>query len=72
MQQPKQLFTSHEAAYYLAAPENSLRLSRTQGERGGLLLGVPAPNFLKIGRSVRYKKEDLDNWLEQFAQEEVK
>lgn len=67
-QQLKQLYTSHEAANYLAVPENSLRLSRMQGERGQLLLGVPAPSFLKIGRSIRYKKEALDNWLEQFEQ----
>ncbi len=27
---------------------------------------TPAPRFIKIGRSVRYLKEDLDNWLDGF------
>lgn len=29
---------------------------------------TPGPPFVKIGRTVRYLKEDLDTWLEQFRQ----
>jgi len=27
---------------------------------------TPAPPFIKIGRSVRYLREDLDNWLDNW------
>jgi predicted DNA-binding transcriptional regulator AlpA len=26
---------------------------------------TPAPPFIKIGRSIRYLKEDLDKWLDE-------
>jgi len=43
-----------------------LRQGRMNGDREGR---TPTPPYLKIGsRSVRYLKEDLDNWLEQFRQ----
>ena len=62
----KRLFTSQEAANYLAVPENSLRISRMkrENERYGVLLGVKAPLFVKIGKSIRYKREDLDAWID--------
>jgi predicted DNA-binding transcriptional regulator AlpA len=28
---------------------------------------TPAPPFIKIGRAVRYLREDLDAWLESFV-----
>jgi predicted DNA-binding transcriptional regulator AlpA len=34
-----------------------------EGNRGNR---TPAPPFIKIGRSVRYLKEDLDSWLDSF------
>lgn len=60
--QSKEIFTSQQAAGYLEYSEYTLRLSRSTGT----LAGVQAPPFFKLGRSVRYKKSDLDNWLAQF------
>jgi len=56
------LLTSQQTAVHLEYSEYTIRLSRTTG----ILAGVQAPPFLKLGRSVRYKKSDLDNWLAQF------
>ena len=42
-----------------------LRQGRMNGDRENR---TPTPPYLKIGRSVRYLKEDLDTWLEQFRQ----
>lgn len=53
------LLTSKEAAAYLGYSEYTLRSSRSVG----MLSGVPTPSYLKIGVSVRYKKEDLDSWI---------
>ena len=60
--QPETLLTSQQAASHLQYSEYTLRLSRSTG----ILAGVQAPPFFKLGRSVRYKKSDLDNWLAQF------
>ena len=50
------LLTTHEAATYL-------RLARPTLERFRLTGGGPA--FCKMGgKAVRYRQEDLDNWLE--------
>ncbi len=47
-----------EAAIYIGMSESWLRQSRVTGN-------PDAPPFLKIGRSVRYLRSDLDIWLEQ-------
>jgi len=55
-----------DAASYIAMSRSFLRQSRMNGDREGR---TPTPPYLKIGsRSVRYLKEDLDTWLEQFRQ----
>ncbi len=46
-----------EAAIYIGMSESWLRQSRVAGN-------PDAPPFLKIGRSVRYLRSDLDIWLE--------
>ena len=51
---------SKEAARYLCVSEISIRNSRITG----LLGGIKAPNFRKIGRKVIYLKADLDRWLD--------
>jgi predicted DNA-binding transcriptional regulator AlpA len=58
-------FTEQEAAKYISLSRSYLRQSRMNGDREGR---TPAPPYLKIGRSIRYLKEDLDSWLEQFRQ----
>lgn len=61
------VLTEADAARYIAMSRSFLRQSRMDGVRDRR---TPGPNFLKIGRSVRYLREDLDRWLEQFRPEE--
>lgn len=48
------------AADYLTVGFTTLRNSR----HTGLLCGLPAPQFKKMGRKVVYLKKDLDEWLD--------
>jgi len=58
--------TERDAADYIGMSRSFLRQGRMNGDREGR---TPTPPYLKIGsRSVRYLKEDLDTWLEQFRQ----
>lgn len=41
----------------------SLRRSRSTG----LLLGLPAPEYLRIGNRVCYEKEVIDDWINTHA-----
>lgn len=52
-----------EAANYISMSRSFLAQSRMEGHRKGRTL---APPFIKIGRSVRYLREDLDRWLDSF------
>lgn len=54
-------FTEKEAATYIGMSRSFLAQSRMTGK---LANRTPAPNFIKIGRTVRYLKDDLDHWLE--------
>ena len=49
-----------EAATYICMSRSFLRQARMEGNRENR---TPAPPFVKIGRSVRYLREDLDQWL---------
>lgn len=51
------------AAKYIGMSRSFLAQSRMDGNRDSR---TPAPPFIKIGRSVRYLKEDLDSWLDHF------
>lgn len=53
---PKVL-TDQQAAGYIGLSTSWLRQSRMTGN-------PEAPPYLKIGRAVRYLREDLDVWLE--------
>ena len=41
--------------------QSFLRQDRMNGARKNR---TPGPNYVKIGRSIRYLKEDLDYWLD--------
>jgi len=56
----KHVLTDPEAAQYIGMSISFLRQSRMDGVRTNRAAG---PSFIKIGRSVRYKKDDLDAWL---------
>jgi predicted DNA-binding transcriptional regulator AlpA len=59
----KRALTEIEASNYIGMSRSFLRQSRMDGQRENR---TPAPPFIKIGRSVRYLLEDLDNWLDNF------
>jgi predicted DNA-binding transcriptional regulator AlpA len=58
--QSKKVLSEIETAEYIGMSRSFLRQSRMEGNRTNR---TPAPPFVKIGRSVRYIKDDLDNWL---------
>lgn len=62
----KTLLANKEAAIYLGCAANSLKLSRSTGQ----LFSAPAPAYLKMGYSVRYKITTLDEWLDQFTEKQ--
>lgn len=57
----KRGFKEREAAQYIGMSCSFLRQDRMNGFRKQR---TPGPNYIKIGKSVRYLKEDLDAWLE--------
>ena len=58
------LLTTDAAADYLGVASNTLRRSRWSNE----LCGVRPPEFMKLGtKTVRYRREALDEWLSNFG-----
>lgn len=60
----KRALSEIETAEYIGMSRSFLRQSRMEGNRENRTL---APPFIKIGRAVRYLKDDLDNWLDSFT-----
>ena len=60
-------FTTAEAARYLGISESYLRSGRMKTRK----TNAPQPPYLKIGRTVRYLKADLDKWLESLKERQV-
>ncbi|MGM0988501.1 MAG: helix-turn-helix domain-containing protein [Pseudomonadota bacterium] len=58
------VLTEREAADFLGLQPATLRQSRWTGQ----LAGVKAPPFIRMGRNIRYRAEDLDEWLAQFEE----
>ena len=56
--------TEKEASQYICMSRSFLRQARMDGNRENR---TSAPPFIKIGRAVRYLREDLDAWLESFV-----
>tara|TARA_R110002049_G_scaffold309283_1_gene520072 strand:+ start:2376 stop:2618 length:243 start_codon:yes stop_codon:yes gene_type:complete len=69
MQQHKEnldnLLSNRNAAPIVGTTPDALKISRCTG----LLFGLPAPKYLKIGRTIRYKKSTLQEWLNQFEEQ---
>ncbi len=59
----KRVLTEQETAIYIGMSRSYLRQARMSGNRDN---HTPAPPFIKIGRAVRYLREDLDTWLCSF------
>ncbi|CZI74099.1 TPA: helix-turn-helix domain-containing protein [Legionella pneumophila] len=58
----KRVFKEVEAANYICMSRSFLSQDRVNGT---LKNRTPGPKYIKIGRSIRYLKEDLDIWLDQ-------
>jgi len=50
-----------EAAIYIKMSRSFLRQDRMNGIRHNR---TPGPRFVRIGRRIRYLKDDLDQWLQ--------
>jgi len=48
------LYTTPQAAAYLGLSPNTLNRWRYTGD---------GPRFVKLGRAVRYRREELDDWV---------
>jgi predicted DNA-binding transcriptional regulator AlpA len=59
----KVVFKEEEAASYICMSRSFLSQDRVYGT---LANRTPGPKFIKIGRSIRYLKDDLDSWLGQL------
>jgi hypothetical protein len=55
---------TQQAAAYVGCSRHTLRKSRYTG----VLLGLPAPSYLKLGVKVLYKTQELDRWLSSVPQ----
>lgn len=55
------ILTEKEAAIYIRMSRSFLAQHRMNGD---LMNRTPGPPFLKLGRSIRYHKDDLDKWLQ--------
>ena len=58
--------TESEASSYIGIAKSTLRQGRCHGEREG---HAPVPKHIKIGRSVRYLREDLDAFLDEMKEQ---
>jgi len=58
----KRVFKEAEAASYICMSRSFLSQDRVNGT---LVNRAPGPKYIKIGRSIRYIKDDLDSWLDQ-------
>ena len=55
-----EVLTEKEAAKYIRMSRSFLRQDRMNGYRTGRTRG---PVYMKLGRSIRYRRQDLDEWL---------
>ncbi len=56
----KRVLNEEETSEYIGMSRSYLRQARMEGIRKNRKI---APPFIKIGRAVRYLREDLDQWL---------
>jgi len=57
-------YSTKETANFIGCAPNSLKQSRVSGR----LFGVKAPAYIKLGRSVRYKRKTIEEWCDQFSE----
>lgn len=59
------LITEADAAEYLGFKPATLRQARWKGE----LAGIKPPKHVNLGRLVRYRTADLDQWVDEAISE---
>jgi carbon storage regulator CsrA len=59
-QQPQDCFTEQEAAAYINMSRSFLQHDRINGFRKNHMRG---PHYVRVNRTIRYLREDLDAWL---------
>lgn len=59
------LLENNTAAPFCGVAPATLKQSRVTG----VLCGVPAPAYIKLGRKVVYKEQTIANWLSQFDEQ---
>lgn len=62
----KRSYTEKEAAEYIGMSRSFLRQDRMNGIRKNR---TPGPSYVRIGRTIRYLREELDKWLNQYKVE---
>lgn len=60
MNNVKRVMCEKEAASYIGMSLSYLQHDRCHGVTGNKTQG---PTFIRVGRSIRYLKSDLDDWL---------
>jgi predicted DNA-binding transcriptional regulator AlpA len=60
-----ELLNDKQVSELIGSAQATLRKSRMKGEK---LLGVNPPSYLKLGRSVRYRRSTVLAWLESLEQ----
>ena len=60
--EPIEVLKEIDAAKYIGMSRSFLRQDRMNGYRKGR---TPGPVYIKLGRTIRYHKNDLDVWLEE-------
>lgn len=66
METNKCCLTEKEAAIYISMRRSYLRQDRMHGIR---LNRTPGPSYIKIGCTIRYRQQDLDQWILQHRVE---
>jgi hypothetical protein len=56
------LFNEKQSGEFLSISHNTLRSGRVTG----MVWGVKAPVYIRIGSRIRYRKVDLIEWVAQF------
>lgn len=55
------VWTEREAAAYLGISRSSLAQGRMDGRR---VNRMTPPPYIQLGRAIRYRRSDLDKWLD--------
>jgi hypothetical protein len=58
--QAPELLDEPAAASYISMSVAYLRADRSRGHVAG---STPGPAYLRLGRAIRYRRDDLDTWL---------